>query len=316
MKITKLITPVALIAAATLQFAPLAQAGQTMAAPGKQAKSVVEEVNKSCITGSLGVTLTNAYIFYGLVQDKDTLIAQPYLNLNFSLYEGEGWLNSVALNLGLWWSIHDINKPVNPGTTTKAWYEFDVTPGLTFNLAKKWTLSIADAIYTSPGDYFATSHNLLVSLSYDDSDLLGAFALHPHVTFLQELNNHSGIGAQGKPLGQYYEVGIAPSYVFQKDSSYPVTLTVPVTLGFGSNGYYGQGFGYFAIGGSVSVPLAFIPSCYGNWTTSLSGTYYRLGTNASSSDDPANPFLYYTGGANRPARRDQGVVAWSIGTSF
>ena len=59
----------------------------------------------------MGVALTNAYIFYGLVQDKDTLIAQPYLNLNFMLYEGEGFLNDVMFMLPLWSSIHDINLP-------------------------------------------------------------------------------------------------------------------------------------------------------------------------------------------------------------
>lgn len=35
------------------------------------------------------------------MQDKDTLIAQPYLNLNFRLYEGEGFLNDVTFQLTL-----------------------------------------------------------------------------------------------------------------------------------------------------------------------------------------------------------------------
>jgi hypothetical protein len=305
----------------TLASSPFVSAGET----SKPAKSVVEEVKKSCITGSLGVTLTNEYIFYGIVQDKDTLIAQPYLTLNFKLYEGEGFLNNVTFLLPLWASIHDINKPFGlngPRSTTKDWYEFDIDPGLSFTLAKNWTVTISDFIFTSPGDYFDTSHNLVLGLSYDDSALLGAFALHPHFTFLQELSNHSGLLSSAIPpfaskkLGQYYELGIAPSYTFEKGSTYPVTVTLPATVGFGSNGYYGQGFGYFSIGATASVPLAFIPSCYGSWTTSLSGLYYRMGTNASSSDDPSTPFTYYTAGSNRPGRRDQGVVAWTIGTSF
>jgi hypothetical protein len=285
-----------------------AMAGTAVAPAGKTAKTVVQEVQKSCITGDLGVSLTNAYIARGLVLDKDTLIAQPYLDLYFKLYEGEGFLNSVRFALPLWASIHDINKPSHV-STTKDWYEFDIDPGLIFTLAKNWTLSISDYILSSPGDYFNTTNNLVLGLKYDDSDLLGAFALHPHFTFWQELNNHSGLGrlTGTKHLGQYYELGIAPSYTLEKDSAYPVTLTLPATVGFGTNGYYGQGFGYFSIGGTASIPLPFIPTCYGSWTTSLSGLYYRLGSDASLTDNPNR---------TTSGRRDQGVVSWSIGTAF
>ena len=110
-----------------------------------------------------------------------------------------------------------------------------------------------------------------------------------------------------KALGQYYELGIAPSYTLEKGSAYPVTLTLPVTMGLGTNHYYYQGFGYVSVGLTASVPLAFIPTCYGNWSSSLSGLYYYLGSNASLTDDP-----YGT----RTGRRDQGVISWSIGTAF
>ena len=50
-------------------------------------------------------------------------------------------------------------------------------------------------------------------------------------------------------------------------SAYPVTVTLPTAAGFGSNGFYGQGFGYFSTGAEVSVPLAFIPGSFGSWKT-------------------------------------------------
>ena len=84
------------------------------------------------------MALTNAYIFNGLVQDKDTFIAQPYLTLNFMLYEGEGYLNDASFTLHLWASIHDVNIPA-PKTATpslKDWYEFDISPGFSFTFAK------------------------------------------------------------------------------------------------------------------------------------------------------------------------------------
>ena len=341
MKTIKLMTPLALFAAvalasasATGQEAVAASASQpaaTVAPAGTSAteqkpsasKSVVEDAKKveepakSWISGSVGGALTNEYIFFGLVQDKDTEIFQPYLNLSFSLYEGEGAINAVSFELPLWWSIHNINKPrpINGGSTLKDWYEFDVSPGFSFTIAKNWNFTISDYIYTSPGDYFATSHNLNLALTYDDSGLLGAFALNPHFYFLQELTNHSGLAyknggpySSDAPEGQYYEFGIAPGHTFAEKATYPVTLTFPATVGFGTNGFYGQGFGFFSTGVNVSVPLAFIPSAYGSWTTTVGGLYYRLGTNSARFTD--NPNNTSTG------RRDQGVISWSIETEF
>lgn len=80
--------PVALFAAVDLVDTP---ARGQIAVGGRDSKSVVEDVKKveetkkSWVSGSVGNVLTNAYIFDGLVQDKDTLIAQPYLNLSFAL---------------------------------------------------------------------------------------------------------------------------------------------------------------------------------------------------------------------------------------
>ena len=84
--------------------------------------------------------------------------------------------------------------------------------------------------------------------------------------------------------------------------TYPVTVTLPTAVGFGSNGFYGQGFGYFSTGADVSLPLALIPSSYGSWNTSVGGRYYRLGRTSS----------FYTNFSDR----DQGVFAWSSGLSF
>ncbi len=312
MKTIKFMIPLALFVAVALPSTSV----RAQDAVGGSSKAVVEETKKveeakkSWISGSVGTAVTNEYIFFGLVQDKDTVIAQPYLNLSFSLYEGEGFLNALSFELPLWASIHDINKPrpLNGGSTLKDWYEFDVSPGLSFTLAKNWNLTISDYIYTSPGDYFLTSHNLNLALTYDDSELLKAFALHPHFYFLQELDNHSGLATQGSTLGQYYELGIAPGLTLAEKATYPLTVTFPTTVGFGTNGFYGQGFGFFSTGTSISAPMAFIPSAYGSWTTSLSGLYYRLGTNSARFTD--NPNNTPTG------RRNQFVISWSIGTEF
>jgi hypothetical protein len=36
-------------------------------------------------------------------------------------------------------------------------------------------------------------------------------------------------------------------------------------------------FGFFSVGTTASLPLAFVPECYGKWTASAGVTYYYLG---------------------------------------
>jgi hypothetical protein len=313
MKAANAIIAMPLFAVIALAAAGVCQAQQAVTPPSGKAvvdETKMEEEKKSWISGSMATDVTNEYIFAGLVQDKDTVIIQPYLDLSFSLYEGAGAIDAVSFELPLWWSFHDINKPQPPNghSSLKDWFEFDISPGFSFTIAKRLTFTISDYIYTSPGDYFDTSHNLSLAFEYDDADLLGAFALNPHFYFLQELNNHSGLGLKGDTESQYYEVGIEPSYIFGDRETYPVTVSFPTAVGFGTNGYYGQGFGYFNTGARVSIPLAFIPPSYGSWTASLTGQYWRLGTDpARITDNPNN---------TSSGRRNQAVVTWSIGMDF
>ncbi len=81
-----------------------------------------------------------------------------------------------------------------------------------------------------------------------------------------------------------------------------MTVTFPTAVGFGSSGFFGQGFGFLSTGADVSVPLAFIPESYGAWTTSVGGRYYRLGSTSAFYTNSGDP--------------DQGVFTWSIGAEF
>lgn len=266
----------------------------------KAAKAVVEEAKKSFITGDLGVTWTTAYVSRGLVLQGHGVIIQPYADLYFKLYEGEGFVNSVTLNLGIWSSIHD----QHPGATggTKGWYEFDYTPGVAVTFAKNFTLTTSYFEFDSPNGSFASAHSINVNLAYNDSDLLGAFALHPHATVLFELGGPGSAGLQTG--GEYYEVGIAPSVPLNDPkSNYPLSLTFPITAGFGSSGFYaGDAFGYVSAGATASVGLGFIPSGYGAWTLSASGLYYHLGTAVAN--------------ATNKGEQDFGVAQASLGLTF
>jgi len=280
------------VAAAGLLATSISYAGTEVAA----SKNVVEETKKSFISGDLGVTMVSEYISRGLVLENQGAIAQPYLDIYFKMYEGTGFINSVTAQLGFWSSIHSHVQPDGSTDTTRNWYEFDWTPTISVTFAKNFTLSLAYFEFDSPASAFDTARSVNASLAYNDSDLLGAFALHPHVTVLRELAapGFAGLGGQG----WYYEVGIAPSYTIAPKASYPLTLTVPVTAGFGSHHFYaGQGFGYVSGGLTASVPLAFIPSGYGTWTATAGYTYYYLGDHAADATATGNNSQHVFSGA-------------------
>ena len=245
---------------------------------GTESKAVVETTTKSAISGDLGVNFVSEYITRGAPQEIKGVIAQPYADLYFSLYEGDGFVNKVSLNLGLWGSLHSAKTLAgavsgSPVSTTAAWYEFDYTPGVAVTFAKNYTLTTSYFEFDSPNDAFKASSNLNFSLAYNDTDLLGAFALHPHVTYMRELAGKA-VNGYSTVQGNYYEVGVLPAL----PAYGPVTISFPLTAGFGSGQFYvaNKTFGYFSGGVNASVAITSIPAKYGTWAFNAGATYYRL----------------------------------------
>jgi len=267
-----------------------ALAGTETAAPGKESKPVATPCPVTYITGDFGVTFTSEYISRGIVEEKQTegVIAQPYLDLYFKLYSGNGFINAVSAQLSFWSDIGENHKTAGTGTTLPDWYEFDWDPGISVTFAQKFTLLVQYFEFDSPSGAFNTARSIDANLTFDDSSYLGAFSLHPHATVLWELGSSPGGYAGLKGHGWYYELGIAPSYTFLPKSTYPITVALPVTLGLGdqSGFYYSNTFGYLSAGPSVSVPLAFIPSGYGSWTLTAAYTYYYEGNTVRAANAP------------------------------
>jgi len=272
-------------------FAAACLAGSTAyAGPTAPAKKIVEPTPESCITGDIGFDVVSEYITKGIVQQNQGFIIQPYADLHFRIFKGAGALTSITADVGIWNSFQGHRNVVS---TTPGWYEFDFQTGLTFNFNK---LSLGGYFkdYSSPSDQFQTCYAIGISLAYDDSAALGNFALHPYG--FAELNVQGTTGnntpaANGflpanAPLavrshharGQYYEVGIAPGHTWG-----PVTLSLPISAGFGSGGFYlgNRGFGFIGVGVKAAYELKFVPACLGKWSISSGFTYYRLGGNNS-----------------------------------
>lgn len=278
----KTISPQFAALGAVLAFSALALPGTLLAeagtmSTGKESKPVVEPemAKQSCITGDLGVNFVTKYFSRGINNGDQGVIAQPYADMYFKIYDGgdTGLINSVTINASIWSSIHT-QVQGDPSSTTKNWQEFDYTPGIAVTFLKDFTATASYLEFDYPSEVSNPQRSINLNLAYNDSGLLGVFALHPHIAILKEL---PGAAAGLEKNGWYFEPGIAPSFTLVKDGMFPVTLTIPVTAGFGHHFYSdGDDFGYISAGGNLGVGLGFMPKCLGSWTMTVGATYYYL----------------------------------------
>ena len=285
----------------------------------KETKAVIEKCKESCITGDLGINVVSQYVSRGVIFENQGGIFEPYADLYFRLYEGEGFLNKVSLNLGIWNSFH--SRKTDAGlvngsgdSSTRSWYEFDFTAGVSFTFAKNFNFTPSYYMFLSPNDGFSTFQGLNLALGYDTTDLIG-FNLAPKLQVLFELENKAGTGADE---GIYYEIGIAPSFPIGTTG---LSVSIPIAAGFGSNDFYGslntttggiddEAFGYVTAGVGVSYALAFIPECYGKWTASAGYSYYFLGDGTSDFNTAER------GGAVRDNKEHEHIFSGGIALTF
>ncbi len=64
-------------------------------------KNPVEVVKESCITGDIGVNVVSQYISRGLIFENQGAIIEPYADLYFRIYKGDGFINKVSVNIGI-----------------------------------------------------------------------------------------------------------------------------------------------------------------------------------------------------------------------
>lgn len=295
-------------------LAAAAVAGSVMAPVGAMAAEEAAAPagpNTGKLSFSGGFDVTTAYWFRGIAQENQGFIIQPYADMGVALYKGDGPLQSIDFNVGIWNSFHSEQTFATGtgGVGPDAWYESDLYAGFTFGLMDKFSLGMTYTALTSPNNGFDTIQELGFSLSYDDSELLGQWAMAPSITLVQELDNQADGGSNE---GQYFQIAFGPTFTIVDSKEYPITLNVPVTVGLSLNDYYQDAstkdstFGFFDIGADVSVPLAFVSSEYGAWTLTAGVHYIHLSQNAAA--------LGAGGGAITDGDRDS--VYGKVGVSF
>jgi len=217
------------------------------------------------LTGSMDVS--NAYLFRGIPQDDTGLILWPAADLGLMLKSGSGTVRSITVNVGMWNSLHTGITGAD-GPNGKLWYESDFWTSVGVGLPGHVNVSATYTAYTSPNGACPSVKEVSLRAS---SGVRGtnAYAL---VAF--ELEGQADGGAVE---GRYLELGAAPSLGLGG-----LTVAVPVKVGLSLDGYYeglrgDERFGFFSVGGSVTVPLSNERSRFGRWNVHGGADYVRLG---------------------------------------
>ena len=260
--------------------ATVAAVSLTVAVPAHAA----DAPNTGRISFSAGSDVTTAYFFRGILQEREGLIWQPYGEVNLNLYKYEEENNpfnnfSFGVFVGNWNSVQT-KQTLASGSGPGNWYESDVYAGAKANIFGNTEAKVYYIAYSYPGGAFKTVQEVDAQVSLNDSQWLDKWALYPYGLIAGEFDNT----ALGTKEGSYGEFGIRPSFTLIDNESYPLSMAVPMKVGISIADYYESAsgknytFGYFAGGPVFTVPLAFIPTEYGAWTTSLGAQVYAFGT--------------------------------------
>lgn len=244
-----------------------------------QSAPATADPNTGALTFTSGLDVPSKYVFRGIVQEADSkLTLFPYGDLGISIFSGDGGIKSATVNFGIWNSLMT-GSSGSDGIADKLHYEEDFYATFGLGFAHGISLGTTYTAYTSPNGMFNTVHELAFKVAK-------SHWLSPYGLLAFELDGQADGGANE---GTYLELGAGPSWSLGGGKA---TVAVPVTAGFSLNDYYegvdgDSGFGYFKVGGLVTVPLSSAESKFGGWIVKGGVDVYAFGdtTKAFNSGD-------------------------------
>jgi hypothetical protein len=271
-------------------FAAMLLAGITGSAAAQ-----ATDPNPGAITLTTGIDIPSVYYFRGIRQEADPKFTMwPYGDVGIAFFSGKGGLTSAAVNFGVWNSLHT-GSTGSAGPSKQLHYEEDFYSTLTLGFTGL-NFGVTYTAYTYPNQGAAPVKE--VSFKAASTSKYAPYGLIAIET--------SGQADAGLNKGTYLELGAGPSWPLGGGKA---TFAVPVKVGMSLKDYYETSggdnkFGFFDLGGLVTVPLSGIPSTYGSWNVHFGADYLRLG-------DGAVAIGLGTGG-----RKNQGVVMGGIGLVY
>jgi hypothetical protein len=182
----------------------------------------------------------------------------------------DGPINKISLIGGVW------NCFLTNNDHNGNYAEYDPIISAEFVLFKDWTIGVTYVPFVV--NDVGTENNIEFKIAYDDTKLLGDFALHPYVKPFWGFSGPSPV-VLGETNSWDFELGIAPSFTLMKDTSLPITFTFPIFAALGDSKWYGgpsDGLGVFSAGVEASAPLTFMPKTLGFWKAHVGVQYFDI----------------------------------------
>jgi hypothetical protein len=229
-------------------------------------------VNTGAIKLTAGLDVPSVYYFRGIRQEIDPKVTLwPYGDVGITLASADNWLKSVAVNIGVWNSLHTGSSGSKVrGRSIHYEERFYSTLTLGFSGVAASAKYIA---YTSPNQSYNTVKEV-------DLRLAGTGKYAPYGLVAMELNQTKGsyiVGADGgQKRGTYLELGATPTW-----SSGSLAFAIPLSAGFSLKNYYEANgkdnkFGFFDAGGMLTETFG-VPAKFGSWNVHGRVDYLRLG---------------------------------------
>jgi len=221
----------------------------------------VQSPNTGMLHVTGGLRIDSADYFRGAFDDVperlDEVVIGPDLSLTFELWRDRpGFFSGLSLTLGTQNGFAEQVQPTD--SLNDWWYESNNFVGLAATLPGDWVLGVTYTVYASPNDVSPTFQEGAIALKYGGS--VFGVALNPQLKVAVPLDRED-VAFQ---TGVYTELSLTPTF----RPFAPVTLSFPLAVGAGFDGYYGPGDDasvYGSAGVTASIPLAFIPAGYGRW---------------------------------------------------
>jgi hypothetical protein len=246
-----------------------------LSSPDAAAQTSSAGPNQGALTFQGGFDVPSVYFFRGIRQEGDPkLTLWPSATLAIRLRSTDR--SEIAADVGIWQSLHTGTSGTG-GPEQKLQYEEDFTAGVVSGLGRRFRARAAFVAYTSPNESFDTIKE--VNLQVAET---GQF--QPYAIIAFELSD-SGQRDNGLKRGTYLELGASPHW---SPIAGRLGLSVPVKAGFSLNHYYellgsdlayhDHRFGFFQVGGLVTLPLTPPSSRYGSWQVHGGADLLGLGT--------------------------------------
>ncbi len=250
------------------------------------AQEEAPSLNNGAVSFSLGMDIPTAYVFRGFELEDTGLILQPYVEASFAIAE------DVDFYIGLWNSIHENETGAPAGDSNDEWFEADFYAGVSLGMFDPISLDISYIHYLYPSNTFGDYKEIDVAIGFDDSELLGDWALSPYALFAFEFDTTN----PGDDDNIYLELGGELAFSLVESEDYPIDLTVPIAIGLSLDEFYvdaggdNEFFGFISIGANLGMPLSFIPDEFGSWSAGAGLTFYILNDDAGLDDGDNDEF--------------------------